>query len=126
MIKLNSLKADTKAQEEGEWQPVPALPGVELKVRSFKAPAVASKFGFLVQRMDRQKLKGVDREIETGRFLAEHVLLGWKGFDVPFSPEVAREALADPEHQDLRDYVFDAARAVGVARIEQVEDIAGN
>jgi hypothetical protein len=126
MIRLASLKADTKAQEEGEWVPVPALPGVELKVRSFKAPAVATRFNFLVQRMDRQKLKGLDREIETGRFLAEHVLVDWRGFDVAFSADVAREALSDPQHQDLRDHVFDAARTVGVAQIEQVQAVAGN
>jgi hypothetical protein len=125
-IKLNSLKANTKAQEDGEWVAVPALPGVDFKVRSFKAPAVSAKFSFLVQRMDRQKLKGVEREIEVGRFLAENVLIDWKGFDVLYSIETAREVLCDPQHQDMRDYVFEAARAVGVAQVEQVEEVVGN
>jgi len=129
-IKLNSLASNTQLEADGDWIEIPELPGVELQVRSINYPAYQQAFSQLLQRMTRKYgRKGVppeENDREMGRLYAKHLLLGWKGFDVEFSPEVAEETLMDPGHRDLRRHVGWAASQVGVADIEFVGEAAGN
>lgn len=125
-VKLSSLRADIRAQDEGEWIDIPTLPGVRLRTRSLTSPGYRLKRDQWAQRMARTKMKGREADAELGRILASEILLGWEGFDVPYSPDVALAELADPAGVELRNHVLYAAEQVGQAQVEFLEEAVGN
>jgi len=129
-VKLGSLKADLVKEADGEWIDIPDLPGVALKVRSVNFPAYKTARDLAVQRLARKHGKKPIPEKEmaevSGRLFAEHLLLGWRGFDVDYTPELALEVLTDPAYRELRAHVEWAAAQVGHAEVEFVEDLAKN
>lgn len=128
-VKFSSLAADTAKESEGDWQEIPDLPGVSLKVRSFNFPAYRVARDLLLQRMarkfGRKPAPADESEAEFGRLYAQHILLGWSGFDVEYTPEVARDALTNPAFRDLRRHVEYAASQVGASEVEFLEDAVG-
>lgn len=63
---------------------------------------------------------------ELGRVYADHILLEWEGFDVPYTPEAARETLTDPAFRALVNHVDYAADRVSQLEIEFTEQAAKN
>jgi hypothetical protein len=128
-VKFNSLKSDIAKEQTGDWVECPDLPGVSFKVRSFNHPPYRVARDLLVQRMARRngKKAAPPEEMESafGKLYAEHILLDWAGFDTPYSPEAAREALSDPAYRDLRRYVESAAAQVGQSEVEFTEEAVG-
>lgn len=128
-VKFGSLKSDIEKEKTGDWVEVPDLPGVSFLVRSFNHPPYRVARDLLVQRMARRNGKKAappeEMEAAFGRLYAEHILLDWQGFDEPYSPEVAREALTDPAYRDLRRYVESAAAQVGQSEVEFTEEAVG-
>lgn len=128
-VKFASLRADVEKEKAGEWIEIPDLPGVELRVRSFNDPAYRIQRDQLLQRLarkyGRKPVPGDESEIEFGRLYAKFILLDWKGFDVEYSADAAREALTDPAMRDLRRHVEYAAGQVGTVDVEFVEEAAG-
>lgn len=129
-IKLASLAADLKKEVEGDWIDIPDLPGVALKVRSLQSPAYSVARDLMAQKHRRKYgAKPVPPEAfsrDFGRIAAEHLLLDWRGFDVPYTAEGATEVLTSVEYRALLNHTVWAAAQVGEAEIEFVEDAAGN
>lgn len=140
-IKLSSLDIDIKAEAEGEWvaikewiglnpdQPFTpvALPGLEFHVKSL------NDHGYKVARQkaaeDLEKRKkdfpgeSVPDDVAgaaEGKLIAEHLLLGWKGFDVDYSAETAAKALPKPASRTLRQMILYCASKVGRREVEFV------
>lgn len=129
-VKFASLAADTSKEQAGDWIDVPDLPGVALKVKSFNDPKYRTQRDLLVQRLARKQGKNKpnaaeETEAAFGKLYAELILMDWRGFDVPYSPEAARDALTDPAFRDLRRYVEQAATQVGAVEVEFVEESLG-
>lgn len=129
-VKFSSLAADTAKEQQGDWVDVPDLPGVRLLVKSFNDPKYRVARDLLVQRLARKQGRNKptaaeETEVAFGRLYADHILLGWEGFDVPYSAAAAREALTDVAYRDLRRYVEQAATQVGATEVEFVEEALG-
>lgn len=129
MIDLDSLRADLVAEQDGAELPVPQWPGVKLKVRgSNYAPFLAARDAA------RQRLRLIHGDVipadawdvAIGLAMAEHLLVGWTGINVPYSRATAIAVLSDPAHRELRNAIADAANQVGVASARFVEDATGN
>lgn len=128
-VKFSSLAADVAKEQDGDWIEIPELPGVELKVRSFNHAAYRVARDLLLQRMarkyGRKPAPADESEAEFGKLYAKFILLDWKGFDVEYSPEQAREALSDPAYRDLRRHVEYASSQVGASDVEFIEEAVG-
>lgn len=129
-IKLGSLKADLKRESDGDWVKVPDLPGVELKVRSTNYAPYQVALQAMIRRF--RKRYGTDPVppeedgAETGKLYATHLLVDWRGFDVPYDAGTAMSALSDPAYRELRSHVGWAASQVGRIEAEFVEEAVGN
>lgn len=132
MIKLNSVKANLKIEEEGEWIaiPDPGWEGVELLVRSTETPSYRIKIGQLGRRLARQyqgkEIPPLVLDAEQGKLYADELLRGWKGFDQDYTSELAADMLPTPEWRELRTRTLWAAGRVGVSRGDFVEQAAKN
>lgn len=108
-IKLDSLKVDLAREREGAWVVIPDLPGVRLKVRGNGYSPFQVAIGQLEQKWARTYgREPVPPEVmfrENGKVYAEHILLGWEGFDEEYSPEKALQSLIDPEMRALHDHI---------------------
>jgi len=130
-VKLNSLRADTRRENDGDWVEIPDLPGVALKVRGFaygpfqnaKSQAEAK----WARRSGGRDTVPYDEVFKTnGRLYAQYLLLDWKGFDEPYDLELAQQILADPAYRELHDHIRYATNRVSQVDAEFVEDAAGN
>jgi hypothetical protein len=122
-IKLKSLAADLKKKAEGEWRDIPDLPGVRVNVRALNYMPYRTDRDAMNLRHGKQYPDGrVPDDVmarEFGSIVAEHLLLDWEGFDVPYSADVALETLTDEAFSStLTMYIVAAAARVGEARVE--------
>ena len=129
-IKLSSLKADLEREAKGDWIDYPDWPGVAFKVSSLHTPAYAMARDLLVQKFAR-KHKGKtpppeEFAPEVGRLYARHILHGWRGLDIEYSPEVALETLCDPAYRLVVAAVEWCAAQLAQVDAEFVEDAAKN
>src|SRR5262245_49813948 len=120
-VKLGALRADTKTETEGAWIEIPEVPGLKLKVRGIAYPAYVTNRRLVTARLFRKYpgTKAIPADVddaETGKLLAEHLLLGWnEAIEEPYTPELARETLTDPAQRLMRGFVLWAAQQVGGA-----------
>lgn len=131
LIKLSSLKADLRAEREGEWiEPkdwpgVGPVPGLAFLVRSTQYPpyttARTQEQMRLSKKFDGGNVPPDELAKADGRLAVEHLLLGWRGLDVEYSAEAAEEALLDEGHRKIRDMIFWCATRVGVRDVEFLE-----
>lgn len=131
-VKLGSLAANLRRENDGDWIDIPDLPGVSLKVRGGAYGPFQAAKSIVDQRFARKWLaKGdpVPQDIaykENGKLYADHILLGWAGFDEEFSPGRAYEALTDPAMRAMHDHVRYAMTRVAETEAEFVEDAGKN
>lgn len=130
-IKLNSLRADLRRENDGDWVEIPDLPGVRLKVRGAAyGPYQAAKSvveGRWARQYGTRKPVPIDISLrENGRLYADYILLGWDGFDIEYSEDTARDVLTDPAYRDLHDHIRYAMQTVAATEAEFVEDAAKN
>jgi hypothetical protein len=129
-VKLSSLRADLKREEDGDWVEYPDWTGVRFKVSSLNKPAYTIARDLLLQKVARKsKGKPQDRNKltpEFGRLYADHILHDWEGFDEPYSPDLARQYLTNPEFRDLVAAVEWCASKVGETDVEFLEDAGKN
>ncbi len=129
MLKLASTRADLDLEAAGDWVAIPEWPGVRLRVRSLNYGPYQTALSHSLRRLSTRFPDGIPPEedaAETGRLYAAHILLGWEGFDVPWTAERAMQVLADPAYRDLRRNVGWAASRVARVEAEYVEAAAGN
>lgn len=129
-VKLSSIKADLKRETKGDWIDYPDWPGVALNVSSLLLPAYRIDRDLLGQRLSRQyKGKPIPPEVvttEIGKLYHKHILHDWRGFDEPYSREVAGEMLPDPEYRNIVAAVEWCAAKVSDVDVEFIEDAAKN
>lgn len=130
-VKLGSLRADLKRENDGDWIDIPELPGVRLKVRSLHYGPFQAAKSITDGRLARQYPGNttVPPDVlhrENGRLYGEHILLGWDGFDEPYSEERASEVLADPEYRELHEHIRYAMRAIALIDAEFIEGAGKN
>lgn len=117
-MKITSIKTDIAKAAAGIWVgDIPDFEGVRLKVRPSNNPDYRQLYSQLVETTPRHlKRAGVVKDYDTkvsisARCLADTVLLDWEGFEddkdkpVPYSPELAKQWLLDPEMAAFRDAV---------------------
>lgn len=135
-IKLSSIKADPVRETEGDWQDIPDLPGLRLKVRSLEFTQYRVARDLLTQKLIRKYgRKPIPPDVQTkefGRLYADHILLDWEGIaddvgaSIPYSRDAAHEYLSDPDFRKLTAAVEWAAQQVGESEIEFLEEAAKN
>lgn len=131
-MKLSSLEIDSAKIEAGAWvSRIPGLPGISLKVRgrqntlskAFRAKALEA-----IPRAERITglSEAVSDKIDLDD-LVENVLLDWSGFEddagapLPFTKDLARRYLADPDYVILRgaiEYASGVVADIGAASLE--------
>jgi hypothetical protein len=121
-VKLSSLRREAARDRDGDWQDAASIPGVRLKVRSIHFPPYTIARDLLMQKLRRQSGgKPIPQDTlvgELGSLYAEHLLLGWDGFDEAWTPDLAMEMLSDPLCSDLINAVEIAATIVGQAQLQ--------
>lgn len=129
IVKLSSVKVDLARETKGDWVPSLDIPGAEFNVSSLHLPAYQVALGQLDQRLSRQ-YKGHTppnvRIVEVGKLLFKHILHDWRGFDVPYSADAAREMMFEPEGRDFIAAVQNCAAMISLRDVEYVEDAAKN
>jgi len=129
-VKLLSLKADLAREEKGDWVPFPDWPGVEFNVSSLHLPSFTTARDLLYRRLGKQHKGGTIPPriltVEMGKLYARHILHGWRGLDVDYSPEVASEIMSDPEYRNVIAAVEYCAGTMSATDIEFVEDEVKN
>jgi hypothetical protein len=146
-IKLASLKADIKAENDGEWialdswagldpeRPFDTVTGLGLRflTRSLNASDYKVARQKAVERVDELRKADasgvISEQVEAeifGTVIAGSLLRGWEGFDEAYDPAMAKETLCDPASRSLRDMVVFCASKVGKRKLEHVEDMAKN
>ena len=131
LIKFSSFKSDLKREYEGDWIAHPAYPGGAFHVSSFNKPEYEIAKDLLGQRIAREyrgKPRPTSAESQAffGVLYAEHILHDWRGLEFPYSPELARECLPNPEYRLLYEVVEWCANQLAVVEVEFVEDAAKN
>lgn len=129
-VKLTSLAADLAREENGDWIDFPEWPGVAFNVSSLLKPAYVTERDILLQRLARRhKGKTPPADVvaaEAGQLYCKHILHGWRGLDVEYSPEVALATLTDPAYRAVVNAVEWCASQVGQIEAEFVETEAKN
>lgn len=139
-IKHESLIADRRRIDDGDWIEIPDLPDgdggvLELNVRGWSygpyQALVSQLNGRYVRKYGSVEAAPPDiRNRDTARNIAKHLLLGWRGstggtgMDEPYSPELGEEMIAAPG-----EFVAHVAYAISqVSRTEVVftQDAAKN
>jgi hypothetical protein len=108
---------DMKLAVEGKWFPMSMLAGVEVKVAKSGNPnyeKLAQRLYKPYQDQIRRKVtlsEDVTKRITTD-LIVKTLLMDWKGMpgedgkEVPFSQEIARELLDDPELKEIREEIL--------------------
>lgn len=133
-IKLESLRADERKINDGTWVEIPDLPDGDGGVVAFlvRGASCAEYQAALsdLQRRQVQKYRSLDavppdiRNRDSARLIAKHLMLDWRGFDEPFSRELAEEMLMAPG--EFVGHVSYAITQVQRTEAEFVEDAAKN
>jgi hypothetical protein len=136
-VKLSSLKADRKKEQDGDWIPAVDIdPAIKWQVRStnyapFKT-ARDDKIERMTRKADGEPLSDDEMAKLNGELAVEHLLLGWEGFvddddkDLPYSEDMALEVLTDEAYRVVRNSVYFAATKVGRSEIKFVGDASKN
>lgn len=129
-VKLSSLKADLAREAKGDWIDYPDWPGVSLNVSSLLLPAYRVARDLMFQRLQRlHKGKPIPPDVlnpEIGKLYHQHILHDWRGFDQPYSRDLAGQMLADPEYRSLIAAVEWCAAKVSDVDVEFVEETEKN
>lgn len=137
-MEIGSLKRDAAGIEAGQWVgDIPNMGNLRLRVRGFSSPSVVtarSRKERAVERKERRRDGGLKPEAAMrvlSETLHEVVLLDWDGITedgkpVPYSKELAKTWLTDPNMQPFNDAVSWAAMVVDNGEADKAEEIAGN
>lgn len=132
LVKLSSLKANIVRENGGDWVPLPEMGEAAISGRSFNFPPYKVARDLLNRQLAKKYKNDIseERDAETaagfGRLYAQYLLLGWRGFDIEYTPELALELLQDPEWRPLKEYCEYAFMQLSQISVEFVETAAKN
>lgn len=125
MIDLKKIKnnyaIDLKKEVEGVWFPLSMISGVEVKVARDGNPNYKKAMRRLMKPYAKSIHRGKDLAPEVEEriqieLLIETILLDWKGMpgengkDVPYSKDLAKMLLNDPELKEFRDEINELSK----------------
>lgn len=134
-MKLSELKIDSKAQRDGGWVDVPALPGVRIKTKSLAS--IESRL--TIERKTRAARKALKIRGDVPVHVRDQILLetlhdvclqDWEGIfgddgaAVPCADN--KHLILDPDFRPLADAVTWAASSVGSLEKDDLEEDAKN
>lgn len=137
-VKLTSLKADVKKENEGAWVPFADTgdPDLGFKVRSLNyVPFETARLREIMRLQTRFGASSVPQEESDqmlGKLLVEHILLDWRGIvdenrvAVPYTTDMGMDFLPSPEGVHVRRYVLACASRLGEVKAEFVEEAVKN
>lgn len=129
-VKLSSLKSDAEIEAKGIWQDAPDIPGVSFLVSPITLEAYQTARDTELLRLSSEYPNGKVPQSVMSAFLgslaAKHLLHGWKGFDMDYSPVAAHKTLCDPDYKFLVSAVMWCADKVSRPKIEFIEEEAKN
>jgi len=128
-IKLASVKVDLAQEAAGTWVDYPDFPGVSFLVSSTDLPAYKTARSAVLTRYARKHGGALlldDTAPELTPLYAKHLLHGWRGFDVEYSPAVAAETLSDPAFRAVAAAVLWCAGSVADVNAEFTADMGKN
>lgn len=129
-VKLASLKIDLQKEAEGERIESVRYPGVSYLLKSLNDPGYQTDRSLLMQKLARKYgRKPVPQTVlvpEIGKLFAKRIVLGWDGFDVEYSEDVAIETLSDIAYREVVADIEDCASQVAATQIEFVEELEKN
>ena len=131
-IKLSSMKTNVAKERDGDWIKSVATPGMEWLLRSPHYGPFKRARDLLVQKLGRRRGVSSDEDFnertnrEFGMLYAEHLVLGWRGIDEPYSKELAIEFCTADDCRLIYDDIMGCANLVGVRELEYVEESAKN
>lgn len=137
-MKLNDVAIDVDRSENGAWVgDISEMEGVRVKVRSSNNAEWRRMMSKLIDAVPRKKRLGgrLDPD-EQDRIMSSCLLtcclLDWDGLEdehgqpIPYSKEMAKTMLTDPQYRRFRDAVVWAASIVAENADNEKEEIAGN
>lgn len=141
-MKLDDVKIDVVKQEEGAWVgDIPEFEGVRLKVRGINNHDYRKLERKLISTMPRSRRSSTmvdpdEQDRITNQCLFQTCLLDWDGITdtngsgieepVPYSKDMARKLIFEPEYRRFRDAVHYAASIVVERSEADREDITKN
>lgn len=134
-MKLSAFEVNPARVDDGAWvKSIPGAPGLRLLVRGINSLACEKARARVRAEIYLEKRGNLDdadlRRIEDAA-LAE-ALLGWEGLEdddgtpIPYSRDLAVSLTGDRRYMEMREAVDFAARIVGRASADFVEDAAKN
>jgi hypothetical protein len=125
-VKVDSLQSS----DDAEWVALDEILGASLFVRPIDYPPYTAARQALFKRLGRAfKDEPIPEKVlitSLGKLYAEHILLDWKGFDMPYSKEDAIEKMSEWTWRKLTRQVEWAAGKLTSVNAEFVEDAGKN
>lgn len=136
-MKLSDIALDSERQEKGAWVgDIPELEGLKLLVRGIGNSDWRRLQTKLIEAIPRKKRVGRMDIDEQDRIqstcLLNTCLLDWEGLEdeegkqIPYSKDLARKLLFEPEYRKFRDSVIWAATYVAEQTAEEQKEVLGN
>lgn len=136
-MKLSERKIDPAKREDGAWvKDIPEWDELRLKVRGIGNKDWAKRSQALVQAVPRaRRVNGLlrdDADRINGILLLDHALIDWRGLEddegkpEPYSKDLAKKYLTQPEYEPFRDAVMWAASVVAERGTAEIEADAKN
>lgn len=104
-IRLASLSVDLQREAKGDWVEYPDWPGVAFHVSSKMSQAFHSAHAMMLKRVGvsyrNAPVPAEAMHAELAKLYCRHILHGWRGLDVEYSPEKALEVLSDPGYRPV-------------------------
>ncbi|ACL59903.1 hypothetical protein [Methylobacterium nodulans] len=137
-MKLKAFKTNSALLEQGRWvDDIPESGNLRLRVRGLGNVDYRTLLDRLVDAIPREKrLRGIDpreRDRVTGEAMAQTILLDWDNLyeddaeqvKIPYSPELAKELLTNPDYARFYRAVLWAANLVADESEADLKDAEG-
>lgn len=125
-IKLASLHVDLQREAKGDWIDFPDWPGVAFLVSSKLSQSFQGAHAMMLKRVSvshRNAPVPVETmHAELAKLYCRHILHGWRGLDVEYSPEKALEVLSDPGFRPVIAAVGWCADKLSEVAVEYVDE----
>ena len=141
VIDLKKIKqsygTDLKKEVEGQWFDLVMIEGCRVKVARAGNPNYIKLMRKLYKPFTKQLRRGKDipQEVEEKiqlQLMSETILLDWKGMpgekdkEVPFTKEVSKMLLGDPELKELKDEINSYSEEFEAYKTEEDEELVKN